>query len=60
MAEPNEISVPSSENICSGTTENPVTRSKFSRIRLYSEYLDSPAWRCSWPTTVSTGFCANW
>ena len=47
--------MPSIENACSGTTEKPVTRSKLSRIRLYSEYFDSPAWRSSCPTTTSVG-----
>ncbi|MNT98235.1 hypothetical protein D3C72_2407810 [compost metagenome] len=47
------------ENHCSGTIEKPVTRSKFRRINWYTEYLDSPAWRCSWLTSISTGFEAK-
>ena len=52
-------SMPASENSCSGTSENPVTRSKLSRTSLYSEYFDSPAARSSWPTSTSTGLWAN-
>ena len=48
--------MPMSENHCSGTTEKPVTRSKFRRIRLYSEYFDSPAARSSCATSISVGF----
>ena len=51
--------MPSSENICSGTSEKPVTRSKFRRIRLYSEYFDSPAARSSCSTTISVGLREN-
>ena len=46
------------ENSCSGTTEKPVIRSKFRRIRLYSEYFDCPAWRSSWAIGTSIGFIA--
>ncbi len=42
-----DSTVPMAENHCSGTIEKPVTRSKFSRMSWYSEYFDSPAWRCS-------------
>ena len=55
MAEPSEISMPSMENICNGTSEKLVIRSKLRRIRLYIEYLDSPAARSSCPTTTSAG-----
>ncbi|MCY1247030.1 hypothetical protein D9M68_877220 [compost metagenome] len=51
--------VPIAENHCSGTIEKPVTRSKFRRISWYSEYFDSPAWRCSWLTSISTGLDAK-
>ena len=51
--------MPSSENICSGTSEKPVIRSKFRRMRLYSEYFDSPAARSSCSTTISVGLRAN-
>jgi hypothetical protein len=54
-----DSTVPIAENHCSGTIEKPVTRSKFRRISWYSEYFDSPAWRCSWPTSISTGFDEN-
>jgi len=40
-----DTSIPNIEKSCSGTSENPVIRSKFSRISLYSEYFDSPAAR---------------
>ena len=58
-AEPSEMSMPSIEKNCSGTSEKPVIRSKFRRISEYSEYFDSPAWRSSWPITTSVGFCAK-
>ena len=51
--------MPSSENICSGTSEKPVIRSKLSRISLYSEYFDSPAVRSSCATSISVGLCAK-
>jgi len=33
-AEPKETTIPSNETIAAGTSEKPVIRSKFSRIRL--------------------------
>ena len=51
--------MPSIENSCSGTSEKLVIRSKFRRIRLYSEYFDSPAARSSCPTTTSAGLRAK-
>ncbi len=54
-----DSAVPIIENHCSGTIEKPVTRSKFRRTSWYSEYFDSPAWRSSWPTSISTGFDEN-
>ena len=50
--------MPIMENNCSGTTENPVIRSKFSRIKLYSEYFERPAKRSSWAIGTSIGFIA--
>lgn len=58
-AEPSDRITPMNDSHCSGTTEKPVTRSKFSRIRLYSEYFDWPAKRSSCATSISVGFCAN-
>ena len=46
-ADASDSSIPIAENHCSGTTEKPVTRSKFKRTSLYSEYFDSPARRSS-------------
>jgi hypothetical protein len=51
--------MPIIEKNCSGTSEKPVTRSKFRRIRLYSEYFDSPAERSSCSTTISVGLRAK-
>ena len=42
-----EISMPTMEKSCSGTTEKPVIKSKFRRIKLYNEYLERPANRSS-------------
>ena len=54
-----EMTMPANEKACSGTSENPVTRSKFRRIRLYREYFDSPAARSSCATVISTGLRAK-
>src|SRR5258707_6642847 len=56
MADMSATSMPTMENSCSGTTENPVIKSKFRRIRLYSEYLDRPANRSSCAIGTSIGF----
>ena len=57
-ADSSDTAMPTMENSCSGTTEKPVIRSKFRRIRLYSEYFDWPAWRSSWAIGTSMGFIA--
>ena len=43
----------------SGTSENPVIRSKFRRIRRNRLYLDFPRSRSLCPTSISTGLTAN-
>ena len=48
--------MPMPENSRIGAVENPVIRSKFSRIRLNSEYFDLPAPRSSCATRISVGF----
>ena len=50
--------MPTMENSCSGTTEKPVIRSKFRRIKLYIEYFERPAKRSSWAIGTSMGFMA--
>src|SRR5579863_3261390 len=56
--EAREMSMPTMEKSCRGTTENPVIKSKFSRIRLYIEYFERPAKRSSWAMGTSMGFMA--
>src|SRR5450432_3633251 len=55
-ADSNDTAMPIMENNCSGTTEKPVMRSKFRRIKLYNEYLDRPANRSSCAIGTSIGF----
>ena len=57
--EPLANSKPITEKACSGASEKPVTRSKFSRTSLYSEYLVAPAVRISCATSISAGLLAN-
>ena len=57
-AESRDTAMPTMEKSCNGTTEKPVIKSKFRRIRLYKEYFDSPACRSSWAIGTSMGFIA--
>ncbi len=50
--------MPTMEKSCRGTTEKPVIKSKFKRIKLYIEYFERPAKRSSWAIGTSMGFMA--
>ncbi len=58
IAESSATDMPTMEKSCSGTTEKPVIKSKFRRIKLYIEYFERPAKRSSCAIGTSIGFMA--
>src|SRR5271165_6640031 len=54
-ADSSDTAMPTMEKSCSGTTEKPVIKSKFRRIKLYMEYFERPAKRSSWVMGTSMG-----